>query len=395
MANLREDVYIIEALRTPFTSFGGSFKDLSAPYLAALVIKGLMTKTSIKPTNIDEIIIGQVLQGGCGQAPARQAMLLAGLPDHIPATTINKVCGSGLKSMMLASNAIRAGEAEIILAGGMESMSMAPFFLPNSRFKKSMGHRQLLDMMLHDGLKDPYSGLHMGQITEAWLANDNISRKEQDDYAVRSYTLARSAAQKGILQEEMITVETQFRGEKQLISEDEGPKKFEPEKIDQLPAVFRKNGSITAANASSISDGAAIAMITGTEAVKRYKLRPIARLVTSVTWGMAPDLFPETDIYAVRKLLDKANLSLDDIGLFEINEAFAAVALLTIRELELDPAKVNVNGGAIAIGHPIGASGGRLVATLIKEMRRRKERYGIVTICLGGGEAVASLFELV
>ncbi len=390
-----EDIFIIEPLRTPFGSFGGSLSDVPAPVLASHVIKEIVTRTQVPAKSIDEVIIGQVLQGGSGQAPARQALRLAGLPDHIPAMTINKVCGSGLKAMMLASDSIRAGESEIVIAGGMENMSLAPYFLPKSRFGKRMGHRQILDMMIYDGLQDAYSGTHMGEITEAWIDKHQLTRREQDEYAIRSFQLAQAAMKNGLLQEELVYVEKKIRKGSVVVSEDEEPMRVDFNKLMSLPSAFRQNGTITAANASTISDGAALALVAGQEAVEKYNLQPVAKLVTSATVGMAPDLFPETDVHGIEKLVQKAGLDMGDIGLFEINEAFAAVVLLTIQMLKLDISKVNVNGGAVALGHPIGASGGRLVAALTREMKRRNERYGIVTLFLGGGEAVASLFELV
>lgn len=396
MPNGVKEVFIVDALRTPFGSLGGALSEIPAPILASLVIKGLIKRNDIPAEKIDEIIIGQVLQGGCGQAPARQAMLHAGLPAYIPATTINKVCSSGLQSMIMAHNSIKAGEAGIVIAGGMENMSLAPYILPFGRKGRGLGHGQVLDMLVHDGLEDAYSRKSMGEVTEDWLEkNGYISRKDQDDYAIRSYKLAKLALCRKIFEDELVPVPVKTRAGEVIVSEDEEPKKVDFDKLKKLRPVFKEGGTITAGNSSTINDGAALALIVGTSAVNQYSLRPVAKLVTFATCSMAPELFPEADIHVIRKVVRYAGLQIADIGVFEINEAFAAVAIITAKTLGLDMSKVNVNGGAVAIGHPIGASGGRLVATLIKEMRRRNERYGVVALCNGGGEAVASVFELV
>jgi len=388
-----QNVFIVDARRTPFGSFGGSLASLPASQLAAQVIRQLLAQHELPADAIDEVILGQVLQGGCAQAPARQAMRAAGLPDSVHAMTINKVCGSGLKSIMLAADAIRLGEAGVIIAGGMENMSLAPYVLPQARFGQRMGHGQLLDLLIYDGLQDPYSGRHMGEITETWVERHAISRADQDAFAARSYRLAQAAVANGTFSAELVPViKTDRKGETR-IDQDEEPGRGNIAKLPELRPAFGKQGTITAGNASTINDGAALALVCNQAALERYGLHPKARLVASSTHSIAPDDFAEAPVGAIRKVVAKAGLQLSDIGLFEINEAFAAVPLLAIRQLEIDPERVNVNGGAVALGHPIGASGARLAATLVRELQTRQVRYGVASLCIGGGEAVAALFE--
>ena len=389
------EVFVVAGGRTPFGSLGGALDDVPAPELASQVMRQLMARTSLPGEAVDEVIIGQVLQGGSAQAPARQAMRGAGLPDSVHAMTINKVCGSGLKSIMLAADAIRLGESQVAIAGGMENMSLAPYTLPAARFGQRLGNGQMVDLIIHDGLLDPYSGRHMGEITEEWVVANGISREEQDDYAARSYTLAQAAMGSERLTEELVTVVRTTRKGEVMVDRDEEPFRGAIEKLPALRPAFRKDGTVTAGNASSINDGAALAVLAGSAAVARYDLKPQARLVASATHSIAPHLFPEAPVGAIRRCVQKAGLSMADVGLFEINEAFAAVAVQAVRQLEVPLEKVNVNGGAVAFGHPIGASGGRLAVTLIREMRQRQERYGVASLCIGGGEAVAALFELV
>ncbi len=389
------DVFVIEALRTPFGSFGGTLAEVPAPELAAQVIRELLLRSTLPGAELSEVIIGQVLQGGSAQAPARQAMRLAGLPDSVHAMTINKVCGSGLKAMMLGADAVRLGESELVVAGGMESMSLAPYALPGARFGQRLGNGIMVDLMIHDGLQDPYSGRHMGEITEAWIEGHGLTREEQDLYAARSYRLAQAAVKEGTFREELVPVVKKGRKGEVVVAEDEEPFKGDIEKLSSLRPAFRKEGTITAGNASTINDGAALAMLSGPEGVKKFSLKPRARLLASATHSIAPELFAEAPVEAIRKCAARAGLKLSEVGLFEINEAFSSVPLLAVRQLGVDPERVNVNGGAVALGHPIGASGGRLAATLIREMHRRGERYGIASLCIGGGEAVAALFERV
>jgi acetyl-CoA C-acetyltransferase len=392
---MKEEVYVIDGLRTPFGSFGGLLSDVAAPQLAATVIKGILSRNALPAEAVGEVILGQVLSGGCGQAPARQAMRAAGLPDAVPALTINKVCGSGLKAIMLGSDSITLGNADVVLAGGMENMSLAPYFLKKARTGLRMGNGEIIDLMVHDGLTDPYTGRHMGEIGEDSVERNSLTRAEQDDWAVRSFQLAQQAIREGTFKDEIAPVTKKGRGAEVVISEDEEPLRADPANLPKLKSAFKKDGTITAGNASSISDGAALLLLAGADAVKQHSLKPRARIVATATESLHPDYFPEAPVGAIRKVCARAGLSLADIDLFEINEAFASVALIAIKELKLDPAKVNVNGGACAIGHPIGASGARLAVTVIRELHKRNLRYGLATLCIGGGEAVAVIFERV
>ena len=390
-----KDVFIVESLRTPFGSFGGVLSHLEAPVLGGSVMKTLLERTGLDPSEVDEVIAGQVLPGGAGQAPARQAMRAAGIPDAAHAMTINKVCGSGLKSIMLGAGSIMLGDSGLVIAGGMESMSQAPFILKKARYGYRMGSGELIDLMIYDGLQDPYSGRHMGEIAEDAIARHGLSREAQDQFASRSYHLAQEAVRGGVFKDEISPVLKKGRKGDELIAEDEEPFKVDFAKLTALRPVFRKDGTITAANASSINDGAAFTLLAGAEAVKRCRLTPKARLVAYATCSLHPDLFTDAPVGAIQAACARAGLKTSDIDLFEINEAFAAVTMIAIKELGLDPAKVNVNGGACAIGHPIGASGGRLTATLVRELHKRRGRYGLATLCIGGGEAVAVIFERV
>jgi acetyl-CoA C-acetyltransferase len=388
-----KDVYIIDSLRTPLGSFGGVLADVEAPRLAATVIKGILERTGLSADAIDEVIIGQVLSGGTGQAPARQAMRYADLPDSIPALTINKVCGSGLKALMLGAGSIRLGDAEIVLAGGMENMSLAPYLLSKARYGYRMGNGELIDLLVYDGLQDPYSGKHMGVIAEATTEKHSISRADQDAFALNSYAKAQRAVKEGIFKDEICPVVKKGKQGDVVVSEDEEPFKGDTAKLTGLRAAFKKEGTITAGNASTINDGAGMTLLASAEAVKKYGLKPKARLVAYASNSLHPDLFTEAPVGAIEKACAKAGLQIADIDLFEINEAFAAVTMLAIRTLGIDPEKVNVNGGAVAIGHPLGASGARLTATLVRELHKRQVRYGLATLCIGGGESVAVIFE--
>ena len=392
---MKDTVYIVDGMRTPFGSFGGALADVAAPQLAATVIKGILERNALPAVAVGEVILGQVLSGGCGQAPARQAMRAAGLPDTTPALTINKVCGSGLKAIMLGSDSIQLGNADVVLAGGMENMSMAPYSLKKARNGYRMGNGEIIDLMVHDGLTDPYTGVHMGDIGEASVERNGLTREEQDGLAIRSYRLAQAAVKEGVFKDEIAPVVKSVRGVDTVVADDEEPFKGDVEKLAKLKPVFKKDGSITAGNASSISDGAALLLMAGADAVKKYNLTAKARMVAYATSSLHPDYFPEAPVSAIQAVCDRAGLKIEDIDLFEINEAFASVALIAIKSLKLDPAKVNVNGGACAIGHPIGASGARLALTVIRELHKRKLRYGLATLCIGGGEAVAVIFERV
>ncbi|WP_305044429.1 thiolase family protein [Geoalkalibacter sp.] len=387
------DVFIVKALRTPFGSLGGALSAVAAPQLAAQVMSALLDSSRLAPSQIGEVIIGQVLQGGCGQAPARQALRAAGIPDAVPAMTINKVCGSGLKAIMLAADSIRLGETSLALAGGMENMSMAPHVLSRARFGYRLGDGTLSDLMILDGLRDPYSGRHMGEITDAWVEKHGLSREHQDEFALRSYRLAQAAVNDGVFAEELAAVVIKGSKGEQRVEQDEEPFKVDFDRLPQLKPVFSKTGTLTAGNASTINDGAALCLVASERGLKDQGLAPLARLMAQATHSTDPALFAEAPVEAIRRVVARAGLKIGDIDLFEINEAFAAVPLVAMRLLNLDPEKVNVNGGAVAIGHPIGASGARLLATLVRELRRRGLRYGVATLCIGGGEAVAVCIE--
>lgn len=387
------DVFLVEALRTPFGSFGGKLAEVPAPTLAAQVIKEILQRTGLPGSAVNEVILGQVLQGGSAQAPARQAMRQAGIPDSTHAMTINKVCGSGLKALMLAADSIQLGHSQLCLAGGMENMSLAPYALPKARFGQRLGNGQLVDLLIYDALQDHDSKRHMGEITEDWIAGHGLSRVEQDAYAARSYERSQAALRNGTFEAELVPVIKSTRKGDLTICTDEEPLRGDSTKLGELRPAFSKTGTITAGNASTINDGAGVALLASADAVASHDLKPMARLVASATNSLHPDKFAEAPVDAIRQCCAKAELELGDIGLFEINEAFAAVPLMAIKLLGLDPERVNVNGGAVSIGHPVGASGARLVATLLREMQNRKERYGLATLCIGGGEAVSAIFE--
>ena len=387
------EVFLVEALRTPFGAFGGALADVEATQLAASVIEGLLTRSGLAASTVDEVIIGQVLSGGCGQAPARQAMRAAGIPDSAAAMTINKVCGSGLKALMLGADSIRLGNSGVVLAGGMENMSQSPYLLKKARTGYRMGHGQLLDSMLSDGLLDPYTGRHMGEIGEVSITRNELTREELDAFALRSYQLAQAAVTNGTFSQEIVPVTKKGKTGNVIIDTDEEPFKGDPAKLTSLRTAFTKDGSITAGNASTINDGAALAILTDKASLEKYGLKPKARILAYATESLHPDWFPEAPVGAIEKACQKAGISVSDIDLFEINEAFASVTLYAIKKMGLPLDKVNVNGGACAIGHPVGASGARLTATLVRELHKRQVRYGVASICIGGGEAVAVLFE--
>jgi len=388
-----EDVYLFEALRTPFGSFGGSLSDVPATDLATTVIREIIKKYDLPSDAVDEVILGQVIQGAARQAPARQAMRNAGLSDKTHAMTINKVCGSGLKSVMLAAQSIMLGDSDLVLAGGMESMSMAPYALEKGRYGYKMGNGKIIDTMIVDALEDPYSGKHMGEITEGSIEKNNISREEQDEYAIRSYTLSQRAIQKGIFKDEIVPVTKKSKKGDIVVDTDEEPGRGKVEKITGLKPVFKKDGTITAGNASTINDGAAVLLVGSKKAGEKYGLRPKAKIIAYSTNSIHPDDFGEAPIGAIEKILAKSGFNKNDIDLYEINEAFSAVPLMAIKKVGLEFDKVNVNGGAVSLGHPVGASGGRLAATLLRELEARDKKYGIASLCIGGGESVAILIE--
>jgi len=389
-----KEVVIVSAARTAVGAFNGSLSGFSAPQIGSFAIKEAVKRAGIKPEEIDEVLMGNVLQGGLGQAPARQAAIAAGIPDSVSATTINKVCGSGLKSVMLGEQAIKAGDAEIVVAGGMESMTNAPYILKKARNGYRMGNGEIFDLMIHDGLWDPYGNKHMGMLGELCAAEYKISRETQDEFSKGSYEKALDAIKNGYFKDAIVPVELKDRkGNVTLFDTDEDPGKVNFDKAFSLKPVFTKEGTITAFNASNINDGAGAVVLMSKEQAEKSGAKPMARIVAQTTFSHAPDWFTTAPGYVIDKVCKKAGLSKDDIDLFEINEAFAVVSCAVNQIAGINPEKVNVTGGAIAIGHPIGASGARLLITLMYNLHRLDKRYGLVTLCNGGGEATAMIIE--
>lgn len=385
---------IVSAVRTPIGAFQGYLSSLSASDLASICIKDILDQTGIQTDQINEVILGNVLSAGQGQAPARQATLKSGCPDSVEALTINKMCGSGLKAVMLADQAIRCGDADLILAGGMESMSNAPYLLNDARAGKKLGHSKVIDSMIHDGLWDAYNDKHMGNCAEMLAKDRNYSREAQDEYAIESYNRAQQATTDGIFQTEIVPVVIpQRKGEPLVIDEDEEPAKARFEKIPALKPAFDKDGTITAANASKLNDGAAVMLITSEENAKDLGLKPLVRILEQASASHQPEWFTTAPSKAIGKVLNKAGLKANDIDLWEINEAFAVVAMAAIEDYNIQYENVNIYGGAVALGHPIGASGARILTTLINGMNRQNVDRGLATLCIGGGEASALIVE--
>ncbi|HEY7370161.1 MAG TPA: acetyl-CoA C-acetyltransferase [Thermoanaerobaculia bacterium] len=390
------DILILSAARTPIGTFLGSLSSLPAPALGSVAIRAALERARVAPGEVEQVIFGNVLQAGIGQAPARQASLGAGIPPSVPCVTVHKVCGSGMRAIMDAGNAIRAGEYSLAVAGGMESMSNAPYLLDRARTGYRMGHGTIVDSMIKDGLWDPYKDVHMGNCAEMCVAKYAFTREEQDAFAMESYRRARSATETGLFADEIAPAEVaQKKGSPLRIDKDEEPFAAPLEKMAQLKPAFQKDGSVTAANASKINDGAAALVVASEEAARARGAHPIARVKAWAGVAQEPEWFTTAPIGAIQRLLQKTGLAVSDIDLFEINEAFAAVAMAAIKELSLDPARVNVRGGAVALGHPIGASGARIVTTLVHALRREGKKRGIAAICIGGGEATAMLVESV
>ncbi len=386
---------ILSAKRTPIGAYLGSLSGFSAPQLGAFAIKSAVEQSGINIEEINEVIMGNVLQGGVGQAPARQAAIYAGLPISVECMTVNKVCGSGLKAVMLADQAIKTGDAELIVAGGMESMSNAPYFLKKARTGFRMGHGELLDLMIHDGLWDPYKNIHMGMAGELCSSTYNITREEQDDYAIMSYKRALEAQEKGYFDNEIALVEITNKSGSTFVKLDEEPSKVSFEKIKSLKPVFKTDGVITAANASSIDDGAAALVVASEDYARNKGLTPIAKVIGHVSFAQQPEWFTTAPTSAIKKLLDKVGMSVEQIDLFEVNEAFAVVSMITAKNLNIPYEKMNIHGGAVSLGHPIGASGARILTTLIYALKRIGGKYGIASLCIGGGEANALLVEMI
>lgn len=392
----QEDIVIVAAKRTPMGAMLGQLSPLSAPDLGAIAHRAALSQASLAGDAIDEVISGCVLQAGIGQAPARQAALKAGIPDSAGATTINKMCGSGMKAVMLAHDLIKAGSAKIVLASGMESMSNAPYLLAKARAGYRLGHGELKDHLFLDGLEDAYNkGQLMGCFAEATATHFDFSRGQQDEFAVQSMTKALKAIQSGAFKEEIAPVTVSTRKENITVTTDEGPDEAKLAKISQLKPAFSAEGTVTAANSSSISDGAAsLILMTRTDADKR-KIKPLARIVAHASHAHAPEWFTTAPVEAIRQVLAKAGWTKDEVDLYEINEAFAVVTMAAISQLKLDPNKVNVHGGACALGHPIGASGARILVTLIHALQHEGKKRGLAALCIGGGEATAMAIELI
>ena len=388
-------IFICHPRRTAIGSLAGSLANTPAPQLAATVIKSILAETKLDPTSVDQVILGSVLTAGQGQAPARQAMIYAGLPHTTQAMTINKVCSSGLKAVMLAADQIVAGHASCLIAGGMENMSLAPYYLPALRSGARLGNSEAQDSIIKDGLWDVYNNYHMGDAAELCAREQKITRAEQDEFTIESYRRAQTAVAAGTFKNEIVAVKVRRGKDEVSFESDEEPGKANLERIPTLKPVFQKDGSVTAANASSINDGAAAMIVCTEDFATRHKLTPAARIVSQGWFGQAPEWFTTAPVGAVELALKKAALDVSQIDLLELNEAFAVVALACSRQLKLDPRKVNINGGAVALGHPIGASGARILTTLIHALQREKGRFGVASLCNGGGEATALVVERV
>ena len=389
------EVVIVSGCRTPIGSFGGAFKDVPAVELGTVAVREAMRRAGVRPDRIDEVILGCILQAGLGMNPARQAAVRAGLPESVPAHTVNKVCGSGLKAVMLAAQAIKSGDAEVVVAGGMESMSGAPFLLPGARWGERLGNGKVVDHMLHEGLTDAFHDIHMGITAENLVERYGITRADQDAFAAESQVRAEAAIREGRFKEEIVPVAVPGkRGEVKAIDTDEYPRPGTTvEALAKLKPAFKKDGTVTAGNSSGINDGAAALVVARAESAAGLGLKPVARVVAYASAAVDPRVMGIGPVPAVRKALEKAGLAADRIELWELNEAFAAQSLAVLRELEIDPAKVNVNGGAIALGHPIGASGARVLVTLLHALKARGLRRGLAALCIGGGQGVAMVVE--
>ena len=388
------EVVIVSAVRTPIGSFGGKLSKISATKLGSYAIKGAIDKINLDNKYIDEVYMGNVMQANLGQAPTRQAAIFAGLPHNIPCTTINKVCSSGMKSIMLAAQSIRCGDNEIVVAGGMENMSQVPHYFAKGRSGQKLGDMKLIDGLVMDGLTDVYNKVHMGVCAEKCAKDYNISREEQDDFAIESYKKSEIAWDNGKFSNEIVPVEIQSRKKEiENITDDEEYKNINIEKVSQLRPVFDKEGTVTAANASTLNDGASALVLMSMEKAKKLNIKPIAKVVSYSDAAHEPENFTTAPAKAIENLLKKNNLSVNDIDCFELNEAFSVVGLANIKILNLDKNKVNINGGAVSLGHPLGNSGSRIIVTLINVLNQNKSKIGVAGICNGGGGASAMLIE--
>ena len=392
---MTEDVFIVAARRTPIGAFQGALSGATAPQLGAAAVRAAVSDSRVSGEQIDEVILGCVLPAGLGQAPARQAAMAAGVPQSVPATTINKVCGSGMRSAMLGCDSIRAGSARIVIAGGFESMTNAPYLLLKARQGYRMGHGEMLDHMFYDGLQNPYDGKMMGQFADATAKKYQFTRDDQDAFAAESVRRAQAACGNGAFGAEITPVTVKGRKGDQLVERDEPPFNCDISKIPNLKPAFAKDGTVTAASSSSIADGAAALVLMNESAARAVGAAPLARVVAYASYAQAPEWFTTAPAGAIKKVLEKAGWSAAQVDLYEINEAFAVVTMASMRDVGLDHARVNVNGGACALGHPIGASGARIIATLVHALKRLGLKRGVAALCIGGGEATAIAIEAV
>lgn len=389
-----KDIVIVGASRTPIGSFLGTLSSIPAPRLGATAIKCALQNAGVQAEQIEQVIMGNVLQAGIGQAPARQAGIFAGIPVSAGAVTVNKVCGSGMKAVMYAANDIRCGEYDLAIAGGMESMSNVPYALPQARNGYRMGNGKMIDLMIQDGLWDPYGDKHMGNCAEMCVQKYNFSREEQDAFSKESYQRAQEAIRSGKFKREIAIVEIESKKGKSVVVDDEEPFAAPLEKMGTLkPAFLKEGGTVTAANSSKINDGAAALVVTSAEYAEKHGLKPIARIVAQATAAQEPEWFTTAPAKAIDIVLRRAKMSMDDMDLVEINEAFAAVAMAAMKDANIPHAKMNIYGGAVALGHPIGASGARILVTLLHALEQRNEKRGLAAICIGGGEAAAMIVE--
>jgi acetyl-CoA C-acetyltransferase len=392
---MAREVFIVGSARTPIATFQGAFADVSAPRLGAVAIKAALERAGVAPEQVDETFMGNVLTGGVGQAPARQAAKYAGIPDKTPATTVGKVCGSGLQAVIFGAKSILLGDADVVVAGGMESMTNAPYMLPKARGGFRMGHGEVVDSMMADGLWDPYGNFPMGNAGDLCARELGFTREAQDAFAKESYRRALAAQSEGAFAREIAPVTVSSRKGDVVVAEDEEPKRGNPDKMASLRPAFTKDGTVTAANASKINDGAAALVLASGEAVARLGLKPLAKITAYGGHAQAPEWFTTAPVGAIQTTLARAGLQAGDVDLYEVNEAFAVVAMAAIQKVGLDAEKVNVRGGAVALGHPIGASGARVLVTLLHALEDRGAKRGLATLCIGGGEAVAVLVERV
>ena len=390
----RHEVYVVAAKRTPIGSFGGSLSSIPAPKLGSIAIQGAIGQAGIDKSEIDEVLIGNVLQANIGQAPAKQASILSGISEQVPCTTINKVCASGMKATTMGTQSIALEDNDLVVVGGMENMSQVPHYLPKGRTGQKIGDLNLIDGMIKDGLTDPYDSIHMGMCAEYCAEKYEFSRQDQDRFALESYSRAKDAWNKNKFAHEVVSVSIpQRRGDDLLISEDEEYKNIKKDKVHDLKPVFKKGGTVTVANASTLNDGAAALILISEKKMKELNVMPLARIMSYADASLEPKWFTVTPEKAVRKAISKANLTIDDIDYFELNEAFSVVGLVNIKLLGASPDQVNVHGGAVALGHPLGCSGARVLVTLLYVLKQNKAKYGVAGICNGGGGASAIVIE--